>query len=741
MRRERGITTIGLVVTIIVMLILAGVTLSLIKGNSGIISKADESKSQTERKEVIEKAKMTISEKVVNNGGNELTRSELKEILEQYFIKVPEDYTLETILKTKEENGKYEIKVSEIYDRDIMTENEETDGSTEVVPPTSSTNVENGNSGNTGSGGNTGNNGNTGNSTGGTGNTNSESTSGENSNNTGNSGSNSTEIDVTKVEMDKQTATVDINGENTVQLNAKVIPSNANKNTEITWTSKKKAVASVNSKGLVTGKTLGNSMIMATSQNGYSADCLVVCQAKITGIKINPVTANMIVGQKITLTATTSPEIVTEKVTWKSRNEDVAKVDNNGNVTGIGKGVVEIIAQNPGGTIQAVCTVTVKINPTEIRLNYSKLVLDKNSSNIPKLEATILPDTTYVNNSIVWDSSNKNVVTVENGNLTLIENGEAQITVTTQNGYTAQCSITVITPITSLAVSPTSETLYVGNTVQLTGTVNPFNTTESTLWTSSNTDVATVSDTGLVTAKSAGTATITFKNSSGTKLDSCTITVEDYKKALETESYVGYYADVDGDGTVDGIIFADLLHGKTGQWGNSNGTYTIPTIESTKVKSYKISQEDYTDQLGGTSKILTPAGEGEYRFYVMALTDIGTSEYKLASSMSDTITTFGSGKTNTQTLIGQDLDSSLKEQIQPKVNKGWFIPSKEEWSAFGEELGITKSNYSAKGLSNWYWSSSTSGDLFAWSARFSKGYMCTHIRDTYYIYVRLVTTF
>ncbi len=88
-----------------------------------------------------------------------------------------------------------------------------------------------------------------------------------------------------------------------------------------------------------------------------------------------------------------------------------------------------------------------------------------------------------------------------------------------------QCSITVITPITSLAVSPTSETVYVGNTIQLTGTVNPSNTTESTLWTSSNTDVATVSDTGLVTAKSAGTATITFKNSSGTKLDSCKIIV------------------------------------------------------------------------------------------------------------------------------------------------------------------------------------------------------------------------
>ena len=155
--------------------------------------------------------------------------------------------------------------------------------------------------------------------------------------------------------MDKQTATVDINGENTVQLNAKVIPSNANKNTEITWISKKKAVASVNPKGLVTGKTVGNSMIMATSPTVILA---------VTGFIFIPV---IFAWHTTKHSATTSPEIVTEKVTWKSRNEDVAKVDNNGNVTGIGKGVVEIIAQNPGGTIQAVCTVTVKINPTGIR--------------------------------------------------------------------------------------------------------------------------------------------------------------------------------------------------------------------------------------------------------------------------------------------------------------------------------------------------------------------------------------
>lgn len=711
MRRERGITTIGLVVTIIVMLILAGVTISLMQGNSEIISKADESKSQTERKEVIEKAKMTVSEKVVNNGGNELTRSELKEILEQYFINVPEDYTLETILKTKEENGKYEIKVSEIYDRDIMTENEETDGSTEVVPPTSSTNVENGNSGNTGSGGNTG----------GTGNTNSESTSGGNSNNTGNGGSNSTEIDVTKVEMDKQTATVDINGENTVQLNAKVIPSNANKNTEITWISKKKAVASVNQKGLVTGKTVGNSMIMATSQNGYSADCLVVCQAKITGITMNQITANMTVGQKITLTATTSPEIVTEKVTWKSRNEDVAKVDNNGNVTGIGKGVVEIIAQNPGGTIQAVCTVTVKINPTEIRLNYSKLVLDKNSSNIPKLEATILPDTPYVNDSIAWDSSNKNVVTVENGNLTLIGNGEAQITVSTENGLTATCDVVVETSIISIAVSSTSKKMEVNQTAQLTATVTPADATEKVQWTSSNTDVATVNNTGLVTAKASGTTTITVKNSDGKKSAACVVDVT--RQVSTSESYVGYYADVDGDGTVDGIIFADLLHGKTGQWGdglliNGDVTYTIPTIESTKVKSYKISQKDYTNQLGGTAKILTQAGEGENRFYVLALSDAGNCQL-----------------------------AWLGHYQNAYVGNGWDVPSKSQWAMFLDQLGITKSNYTNYGLSNEYWTSSgtVNSDTHYWVS-IEGGYFSVNGKYKYevvdeYNYVRLYKKF
>lgn len=79
-------------------------------------------------------------------------------------------------------------------------------------------------------------------------------------------------------------------------------------------------------------------------------------------------------------------------------------------------------------------------------------------------------------------------------------------------------------------------------------------------------------------------------------------------------------------------------------------------------------------------------------------------------------------------------------QIQGEFAKGWFVPSKEEWSAFAEELGITDSNYTSKGLSGWYWSSSQEDAGIAWDAYFSDGYMnCNGVNGSGY--VRLSATF
>ncbi len=222
-----------------------------------------------------------------------------------------------------------------------------------------------------------------------------------------------------------------------------------------------------------------------------------------------------------------------------------------------------------------------------------------------------------------------------------------------------------------------------------------------------------------------------------------------------TKSYVGYYADIEGDGTVDGVIYADLAKGNTGdgQWTDSNGNYTIPV--KTNLKDYYISKENYTDDFG-TKDVLTPV-EGQSgkndRFYIMALDDIdGDEPYWYISAYGDmsidTDIAFGAGKANTQTMISQwnsnkyppQYDNDMWKIIQTQASNGWFVPSTEEWSAFGEELGITKSNYTQKGLSGWYWSSSQFDTRRAWTAYFNNGCMSNSVVDVNYD-VRLSMTF
>ena len=222
----------------------------------------------------------------------------------------------------------------------------------------------------------------------------------------------------------------------------------------------------------------------------------------------------------------------------------------------------------------------------------------------------------------------------------------------------------------------------------------------------------------------------------------------------KTKSYVGYYADIDGDGTVDGVIYADLAVGGSGQWSDDDGNFSYEAI--TGVKDYTISQANYSGDFGDNG-VLKATGSGKDRFYVMALENIDADThtwYKNAASsgISDynTITSesFGSGKTNTATMIakwnssayGDQVDTDMWKAIQTQVNKGWFVPSKEEWSAFGSNLGIDNTNYVNHNLSGYCWSSSLRSEGVAWFAGFGDGFM---INGTINLnrYVRLSATF
>ena len=226
-----------------------------------------------------------------------------------------------------------------------------------------------------------------------------------------------------------------------------------------------------------------------------------------------------------------------------------------------------------------------------------------------------------------------------------------------------------------------------------------------------------------------------------------------------TESQVGKYADVDGDGIVDGVIFADLMIGGSGEYGtNGYGGYTITKISS--CKDYYVSQNSYTNKIGGTAEVLTPIGNGNDRFYVMALNDIDLNShdwYNAANSKINdhkTLTNekFGNGKNNTTTMISKwnvevygsknsCLDhTDLWNEIQTQAGNGWFVPSNAEWSAFGTNLGLTRFNYSSKGLKAYYWTSSLRNVSYAYIFNLNSEYIDYGIINSSE-YVRLATTF
>ena len=145
----------------------------------------------------------------------------------------------------------------------------------------------------------------------------------------------------------------------------------------------------------------------------------------------------------------------------------------------------------------------------------------------------------------------------------------------------------------------------------------------------------------------------------------------------------------------------------------------------------------YSDDFGENYVITPKKGTtGNERFYIMALDDIDNSEhywYKSAYNKMtiDTSEDFEKGKENTQTMISQwnsnkyppQDDNDMWGLIQTQVNNGWFVPSRAEWSAFAEELGITEDNYVNYNLSDEYWSSSQIDTDFAWFAYFFFGFM------------------
>ncbi len=252
---------------------------------------------------------------------------------------------------------------------------------------------------------------------------------------------------VTSVTLEKKATTIKLGRDETI--GATILPNNATNKT-LKWSSSNTSIATVNQLGKIVGVKEGKATITAEAHNGVkgSIEVTIINDGgtfyPVTSINLNKTSTEIYVGNSETITATLLPSNASDKsIVWSSSDTTVATVSN-GKITAVKAGITVITAKSHNGK-KATCTVTVKkvnqnIPVTGVSLNKSKLTLNEGASE--SLIATISPGNA-TDKTLTWTSSNTSVATVASGKVTAVKEGTTTITVKSNNGKTATCTVTV----------------------------------------------------------------------------------------------------------------------------------------------------------------------------------------------------------------------------------------------------------------------------------------------------------
>ena len=306
----------------------------------------------------------------------------------------------------------------------------------------------------------------------------------------------------------------------------------------VKWSSSDKKIASVDNEGRVTAVGGGKAVIKCTSEDNpmVGATCTVTVKVKATGINLSNTSLKLYEGKTKTLSATILPSDATNlKVTWKSENSKIAKVNSKGKITAVKAGTTYITGTTANGKYTAKCKVTVLkvIDTKKVTLNKTKLSIKHGSTY--NLKATISPSNA-TNKALIWTSSDTKIVKVTaEGKIIGVKPGTAYVTCKTiDTGKTAKCKVTVKAVVpTSVKFSKTTVSVPYGEIVKIKKlvTVSPSNATDKTLkWSSSSPSTVKVSQAGNVKGLKAGkSAVITVTTNSGKKTAEITVKVTHVK--------------------------------------------------------------------------------------------------------------------------------------------------------------------------------------------------------------------
>ena len=242
-----------------------------------------------------------------------------------------------------------------------------------------------------------------------------------------------------------------------------------------------------------------------------------------TKITLDPTTLSFTeIDERQQLYVDVLPVNTTDIITWKSSDENIAIVDSEARVTARGNGNCVITATC--GTKTATCKVNVSAIIPCTFISLDKSIIQFTSKGATEtLNAAVTP--TNTTDKITWQSDDTDVAIVNNGVVTSVNDGECNIYAFCGSQQTG-CNVSVVTPIpcTALSLNKSSLSLApIGASEALIATPTPTNTTDKITWKSSNINIASVNDNGVVMATGNGSCTITA--TCGSKSKTCNVTV------------------------------------------------------------------------------------------------------------------------------------------------------------------------------------------------------------------------
>ena len=287
----------------------------------------------------------------------------------------------------------------------------------------------------------------------------------------------------------------------------------------VAWQSSNPALATVDSKGLVTAIANGSVTISAIVDGQVGGAPLTVSAPVPASIVITPGSLSLTLGQSTQLAAEVRDAkgvaIPNQPITWSSKNTAVAPISSTGVINGTTVGQTMVQASADGLTDDAQVSVT-SVPAASVTVSPPSLTLAIGDTS--RLSATVRDASNAIltDRAVVWSSSNAAVATVSaTGLVTALTAGSASMSAVV-DGITASTAVTVAAPgpapVASVSATLASASLTVGQTTQATAVLKDAAgnvlTGRTITWSSANTDVATVSSSGVVSAVSAGSASI-----------------------------------------------------------------------------------------------------------------------------------------------------------------------------------------------------------------------------------------